>query len=125
MSLRKPLVRFEARARAKLIGENSSQVEEDKEEEGGHSAPVEKKKQVQSKKKSKPKKKTPVIVKGHLILKVPGYPQKHKIKLAQLVSKLPAKALKQAAKRVLVASGLRASRKKPKRLSPTYFFGHG
>jgi hypothetical protein len=129
MSLRKPFVRFEASARAKLISENSSQVEVEEEEEkveGSYSTksvPAKKKKQAQPKKKSKPKK-TLVIIKGHLILTVPGFPPKQKIKLSQLVSKLPGKALKQAAKRVLVASGLRASRKKPKSLEPS-FFGHG
>ena len=52
------------------------------------------------------------LTKGRLSLRVAGYPGYHRIAASQLVRYVPLAKLKQAAKRVLGASGKRLSRKK-------------
>lgn len=132
--LRKPLVRFETRGRAQLVSypfksekeEATEKVE--KEEEGGRGEEEEAVKDTKSpprrarkkfkKIKSKRHSSKPVAVKGHLTLKVPGYRGKQKVPLSKLVPHLPVKNLRQAAKKVLIASGLRPLSKRKKKTQP-------
>lgn len=135
---RKPLVKFDAAYRAELISGDSSQpaVEENPDEEHKegsvktkHLRSSGRPKKKTSKGKGKKKQSTKALVnKGHLLLSVPGYSDKQKVKLSELVFYIPVKTLKQAAKRVLVASGLKGSfkkRKRQKKLFPTSLFDDG
>lgn len=143
MSIRKPLVRFDSSAKAHLISTLPFQSPSDFEKEETEETPIAKKpkksfsstgKAFKSKtrrtNKTKSKKQTsnPVISKGQLLLKVPGFQGSQKVQLSKLVTYLPRKVLNQAAKRVLIASGVKVLRKKKKRRSQanrTTLFGDG
>lgn len=123
MSIRKALVRFETIQKARLVGEEEEGGGE--EEDGGgfqQTKSTSKEtfvKKVAKQKKGKKNKQKLVVDKGQLSINVPGYKGKQKVSLAKLVQYLPQRRLQQAAKRVLVASGLRASIKKKKKKKAT------
>lgn len=146
MYARKPMVRFEAPQRARLVTnvfeeaegsgarDKPKALEEESEEQTSEEELSVKTKRTNRKKKKQKRKtklkyKYPVLVNGNLFIKVPGYKDPQKVQLSKLVSYLPQKSLKQAAKRVLVASGVRGyykKRGKPRKKSvQTSLFGDG
>lgn len=114
MSLLKPLVRFESGTRAQLFPSSTLSLLS-KEEESPE--PKAKSFSVHSCKKSRNRKPKPklLIEKGQLSLKVPGYKGKQKVQLSKLVQYLPIRKLQQAAKKALVASGVKGLPKKRKK----------
>ena len=130
MSLRKPLVKFEAFEKANLISSSPEKhesqpvpVEEETKEEVPEEGPQQK-----PRRKLKRKIQKAVILNSQLHIQLPGYKGTQKVSLSKLINCLPVKNLKQAAKRALVASGVRGSskkKKKPKRRQPTSLFDDG
>lgn len=125
MSFRKPLVRFDSGSRAQLVSSlvfpKVEEEEEDNKQQAIASQATKKtfirntKRKAKRKTKTIPKKQQLKVIKGQLLLKVPGYKGQQKVQLSKLVPYLPKKKLIQAAKRALVASGLKGSAKKNKR----------
>lgn len=96
MSLRKkPLVRFETDSRARLVLPDTARTPY-------NSMPVRRRR---SGVKGKPR-----VIKGRLNVRVAGYLGVQKLAPSKLIKYLPANKVKQAAKRVLLASGVRPSR---------------
>lgn len=131
MSLRNPLVKFEAPSRAQLVSyspflSNTISEEEERNQKeststppkksSGHSRDKKLKKRSSHPTKTKKKKQSKrSIHKGQLTVTLPGYKGEHKVLLSKLVSCLANKHLKQAAKKVLLASGALKGLKKKKR----------
>jgi hypothetical protein len=100
MSLRKPLVRYDTQSRAHLVSETPSTVEKVK------SMPRKtRKRKTGGKGKLR-------VVKGKVNLRVAGYLGVQKLAPSKLIPYLPTTKLRQAAKRALVASGNKPSRKR-------------
>lgn len=136
---RKPLVRFDALERAQIIIPDHlppSKIEETKNKQTQSSGSSNKRsalqKTEQSKKTGKRKKEKsqsskPVVSKGFLTIRVPGYKDLQKIELSKVVKNLPLKHLRQAARKTLVASGKKPQprKKKTRKLQPQFFFYDG
>lgn len=95
---RKPLLRFETSERAQLISSSMPSSNKRKRRSG--------KRSVASTSGKKPR-----VVKGRVNLRVAGYSGLQKIAPSALIPFLPANKIKQAAKRVLGASGKQRKRK--------------
>lgn len=122
MSIRKALVRFDAINKARIVEEKEEEgrgEEEEKEKEVPRTKSGRVKhsigKKVKTSKKGKKAKSKLVIHKGQLLIEVPGYKGKQKVQTSKLLQYLPRRKLQQAAKKVLVASGLRPSSKRKKK----------
>lgn len=100
MAERKPLVQFETSDKAQLVQLSEEQI---------------KKKTV--KKTVSKNRKLPCIVNGKLNIKVQGYPGIQKIPTSALIPYIHLAKLKEAAKKVLVASGIRKTKQKSPRQS--------
>ena len=101
MSLRKPLVRYDTESRAQLVTEPATSIE--------------------TKLKSMPRKTTKRrtggkgklrVVKGKVNVRVASYLGVQKLAPSKLIPYLPTSKVRQAAKRVLVATGNKPTRKK-------------
>lgn len=105
MSLRKPLVRFETASRAQLVPDNVSQTSMPG-RAGRRRRKRTSRRRVGSSsggsKRSKPR-----VVKGRVNVRVAGYTGVQKVAPSKLIKYLPANKLRQAARKVLVASGTR------------------
>lgn len=123
MSIRKALVRFDAIKKARLVEDKEEEERGEEEEEKEKEVPQTKSsrlkhsvgKKVKTSKKGKKAKSKLVIHKGQLLIEVPGYKGKQKVQTSKLLQYLPRRKLQQAAKKVLVASGLRPSSKRKKK----------
>lgn len=129
MFLRKPLVKFEAPQKANLISTWTQEEEQEEKltkQDGG--APENSQKTQKPKAKPKNTHLKPRIVNSQLHIKLPGYKGTQKISLSDLIAYLPANRLKRAAKRQLLASGVKGSSKKKRKLKkrpPTSLFNDG
>lgn len=100
MSLRKPLVRYDTQSRAQLVPETVSTSMPRRRKTGRRKRSG----------KIRATKGRPRVVKGRVNVRVAGYLGVQKVAPSKLIPYLPANKLRQAAKKVLVASGTRPSR---------------
>lgn len=104
MSLRKkPLVRFDTESRARLVLPESNKASTE-------SMRVRRKRSGVRSAKGRPR-----VVKGRVNVRIAGYLGVQKLAPSKLIKFLPSNKVKQAAKRVLLASGVRPSKGKGKK----------